>query len=321
VNGNLADDINDAIDALQQDYDNYIANQEIDTHGGSIADMLDKMIADYVSGISNPSPSSIINTVCDPADSQELIDSAKTIVYNEAELENVILDVIRAADKEVRFKVIGGWLDSDLLYDIVFYRIHDVYMIDALGLYSYTVTITTSGSTESYLLQFEYIDGCTQEEILELRSLIDTRSKDIVRDLKLGGKSDYEKVKEINGYLCDNVYYPEKPYISHDFTPYGALLSGRAVCEGYSRAAKILCELAGLECYYVVGTCDSSAVNEGHAWNLVNIDGEWYHLDVTWNDGSGTDDYFLVTDRFMALSRKWERSNYPASASASYVVK
>lgn len=317
---NFADDIDDAISSMEQGYDNYIDQNGTQPPVNSVSDTLDKMLADYVSGLSYPSPSSIVSTTVDPAESQEFIDSANTTVYNETELEKLIFDVVRAADKEVRFKTIGGWLTDDLLYDIVFYRIHDVHMVDAFGLYSYCVTVTTSGSTGTFLLEFNYIDDCSQEEVLELRSMIDTRSKEIVRDLKLGGMSDYEKVKEINKYLCDNVYYPKKPYISHDFTPYGALFSGRAVCEGYARATKILCELAGLECYYVVGYCDNDPVDGGHAWNLVKVGGDWYQLDVTWNDGSGTDDYFLVTDDVMTLSRDWECADYPASATTPYAA-
>lgn len=317
---NFADDIDDAISSMEQGYDNYIDQNGRSLRSTAFQTHWTRCLADYVSGLSYPSPSSIVSTTVDPAESQEFIDSANTTVYNETELEKLIFDVVRAADKEVRFKTIGGWLTDDLLYDIVFYRIHDVHMVDAFGLYSYCVTVTTSGSTGTFLIEFNYIDDCSQEEVLELRSMIDTRSKEIVRDLKLGGMSDYEKVKEINKYLCDNVYYPKKPYISHDFTPYGALFSGRAVCEGYARATKILCELAGLECYYVVGYCDNDPVDGGHAWNLVKVGGDWYQLDVTWNDGSGTDDYFLVTDDVMALSRDWECADYPASATTPYAA-
>ena len=206
---NFADDIDDAISSMEQGYDNYIDQNGTQPPVNSVSDTLDKMLADYVSGLSYPSPSSIVSTTVDPAESQEFIDSANTTVYNETELEKLIFDVVRAADKEVRFKTIGGWLTDDLLYDIVFYRIHDVHMVDAFGLYSYCVTVTTSGSTGTFLIEFNYIDDCSQEEVLELRSMIDTRSKEIVRDLKLGGMSDYEKVKEINKYLSISVFHSQ----------------------------------------------------------------------------------------------------------------
>ena len=62
----------------------------------------------------------------------------------------------------------------------------------------------------------------------------------------------------------------------------------------------------------------------GHAWNLVRLDGEWYHMDVTWNDGGAEWDenarsaYLLVTDDFMRQSRVWDEAVYPASAEEAY---
>ena len=319
-NSNFADDIDDVVGVMERGYDEYIDEHPPRPPAGSVAEAIEKMLEDYVSGLSTPPLSSIVSTVVDPADSQEFSEDVDTIVYNENELKDLILDAVRAAEKEVKFVIIGGWLTDELLYDIVFSRIHNVYMLDAFGLYSYSTTVTTSGSKGIYLLEFSYIDNCTQEDVLELRSMIDTRSKEIVRDLKLGGMSDFEKIETINGYLCDTVFYPQEPFIPHDFTPYGALFSGRAVCDGYARAAKILCDLAELDCYYVVGYCGGDPVNGGHAWNLVNVDGKWYQLDVTWNDCSSTDDFFLVTDDFMSLSREWDRSAYPASESVPYSV-
>ena len=65
------------------------------------------------------------------------------------------------------------------------------------------------------------------------------------------------------------------------FTAYGALVEGRAVCEGYARAMQLLLHRAGMECTLVTGT-DENRVS--HMWNLVTVDGKNYHLDPTWND-------------------------------------
>lgn len=62
---------------------------------------------------------------------------------------------------------------------------------------------------------------------------------------------------------------------------YGALVEGYAVCGGYSNAYKILGLMAGLDVRYVPGY---TSARENHAWNLVKIDGKFYHTDVTWND-------------------------------------
>lgn len=60
---------------------------------------------------------------------------------------------------------------------------------------------------------------------------------------------------------------------------YGCLVEGKAVCEGYSRAMQYLCGLADVRCIIVTGVAD-----EDHMWNMVEIDGQWYHIDLTWDD-------------------------------------
>ena len=59
---------------------------------------------------------------------------------------------------------------------------------------------------------------------------------------------------------------------------YGVLVEGRAACQGYAEAYRALCLEAGLECTVV------SATNPNHAWNLVRVDGSWYHVDCCWDD-------------------------------------
>lgn len=55
------------------------------------------------------------------------------------------------------------------------------------------------------------------------------------------------------------------------------------VCEAYSRAFKVLCDRAGIPCVLVDGPANGIP-DDGHMWNYVKVDGEWYGVDVTWND-------------------------------------
>lgn len=81
------------------------------------------------------------------------------------------------------------------------------------------------------------------------------------------------------------------------YTQYGALVDGKAVCEGYARAMQSLLSCAGLESTLVSGTSKGML----HMWNLVKIDGDWYHLDATWNDSDSlvSYKYFNVTDEMI----------------------
>lgn len=140
---------------------------------------------------------------------------------------------------------------------------------------------------------------------------------DAIARIDTDGKSDYELVCAVNEYLCDTVYYPaSEPYAPLTHTAYGALANGEAVCEGYACAAKLLLNELGILCDIQFGVCTNGG---GHAWNLVELDGQWYQMDVTWNDGSADrSDYLLVTDDYMRKSRTWDESDYPACAQTAY---
>jgi len=104
------------------------------------------------------------------------------------------------------------------------------------------------------------------------------------------------------------------------FDAYGALVEGRAVCQGYAHAFKLLLHFAGVENVIVTGR--AGGVN--HAWNLVNFgtktNERWYHVDVTWNDRDDADSnrYFALSDYVIGSSHTWERGYFPAATSMQY---
>jgi transglutaminase/protease-like cytokinesis protein 3 len=96
----------------------------------------------------------------------------------------------------------------------------------------------------------------------------------------------------------------EHPNPEHDAT--GALLSGLAVCDGYSAAYELCLNILGVDNYLV------TSKNGEHIWNRVKVDGEWLNVDVTWNDGGVVkmhNDYFLLTDEeFMEKTKEMNES-------------
>ncbi len=88
----------------------------------------------------------------------------------------------------------------------------------------------------------------------------------------------YEKVLAVHDYLCNTAYYCLDEYYSH--TAYGALVTHYAVCDGYSLAVQRFMDVLNIPCRIALGEKNG----EPHAWNLVMLDGKWYHLDVTWDD-------------------------------------
>lgn len=111
-------------------------------------------------------------------------------------------------------------------------------------------------------------------------------------------------IKRIHDYLIENTEYDKdkRAFIKEESkddsiyasdTAYGTLLEGKAICSGYTDAMFLFLERMNLKQYRVSGV--------RHIWNAVEIDGVWYHLDLTWDDARYTNGktftsykYFLV---------------------------
>ncbi len=96
--------------------------------------------------------------------------------------------------------------------------------------------------------------------------------------------SDYEKELYLHDRLAEIVTYDLSAEHAHD--AYGAIVEGKAVCEGYSRAFQHLLNECGIEAFGVYGLSNSpgSTSRQNHMWNVVKLGREWYHVDLTWND-------------------------------------
>ena len=142
-------------------------------------------------------------------------------------------------------------------------------------------------------LRIEYDDDASvqagkQQEIQD-------KVKEVISQIIQDNMSDEEKELAINEYLCQTIEYDESALLSAEnydymqvdsefndsFTAYGALINGKCVCAGYAAAFKLLAEEAGLSSIVVTGMLDGTM---SHAWNKVNINGEWQIIDVTNND-------------------------------------
>ncbi len=98
---------------------------------------------------------------------------------------------------------------------------------------------------------------------------------------------------------------------------YGALINGKAVCEGYSRLFQHLCYQVGINANYVVGNTQG----QPHAWNVIKLNDGWYHIDVTWDDGS-TDglmiySYFNLTANEILKDHTIDNTVYATPPAAS----
>lgn len=105
-------------------------------------------------------------------------------------------------------------------------------------------------------------------------------------EIAANGKDEYERELLLHNALAKRITYKD---VENAHNAYGALVKGKAVCEGYARAFQYLLYQSGIQCLIAEGSGinPSTGLSEGHAWNVVRIDGQYYHTDLTWDD---TDD-------------------------------
>lgn len=136
----------------------------------------------------------------------------------------------------------------------------------------------------------------TKSEISAIKPKIEAAAKTIV-DEALKKTTLFERVKYIHDAIVDRTTYV-KGDATHLRELDGVLVNGQAVCEGYSHAFAYLCQAAGINASCITGTGNGGA----HMWNIINLDGQWYHMDVTFDDPTGGEptcsyDYFCLTEK------------------------
>ena len=152
----------------------------------------------------------------------------------------------------------------------------------------------------------------THIERVEMMNKLQNKVKNILNEYITDEMSDYDKELAIHDWLCNNVEYDKTAGESATkderinenksaWTAYGAIVEKSAVCEGYSKAFQLLMYCAGINSNVVCGEASDGAA---HMWNTVLIDGEWYNVDVLWDDVENpqygiTHSFFNVTTDFI----------------------
>ena len=165
------------------------------------------------------------------------------------------------------------------------------------GVSTYDVYIN-SGNEANYLTE----EFNSKAEVDQAIAQIEQVKNQILQN-KTG--NTYEDIKMVHDYLVDNINYESSLSKENIYNIYGALVSRECVCEGYARAFKYLLDELNIPCIMVIGTgTNSQGETENHAWNYVQLNGNWYAVDTTWDDpvviggGNASEEsrykYFLV---------------------------
>lgn len=140
-----------------------------------------------------------------------------------------------------------------------------------------------------------------------------------LKELKIKeSDSDMDKCRKIHNYLINHVHYCYEALSNPEAYPEvfnirGVFEESKAVCEGISKAFKILADRLGIECLIVNGMSAMEGFSEKipHAWNVVKIGNLYSHIDVTWNLGASESskkiryDYFMVPDEWISTDHDY----------------
>jgi len=231
---------------------------------------------------------------------------------------NFYKDLLSPSEKDVYNKMLEGFkklstsvkiysqneLDINKVFQYVLMDNVDIY-------YIYQFKYTYNYETKMYCIMPIYtIDSYLKDQYD--KNIKEMKLK-IWREVKSMNK--WEAVLKLHDYICVNVKYTDFGDNAH--TLLGPLLQGRGVCDGISKMFKYLCNEIFVQSLYVTGKAIGGINNkeEGHAWNKVNLNNEWYQMDVTFDIGSSDNKtcshrYFMVPDKLLKSTHK---EDYPSN--------
>ena len=149
---------------------------------------------------------------------------------------------------------------------------------DIGGIRTYTVSIGPGENSNYFSSSFN-----NQSQVEDATSYLENIKEQMIE--QTSNDDVYTKIAKVHNWLIYFISYEESETSKDEHTIYGALRNGKAVCEGYARAFKYLMDGLNVPCVLVSGTAlNSQGETETHAWNYVQINNNWYAVDVTWDD-------------------------------------
>lgn len=178
--------------------------------------------------------------------------------------------------------------NPDLFYAKTGYRYSYINSSGGAIIQAVSPCYTIDGSDREYWLTDE-----DKQEIRRQQAILEQKLLEIMQEVR-SDWSDLTKAMYLHDYIAVHCEY-DSTLTFRD--AYRMLINGTGVCQGYTMAYRLLLNRAGVTSSWV----QSDSLN--HVWSLVQLDGAWYHIDVTWDDptwfAKSGRKYFCVSDEKM----------------------
>lgn len=162
-------------------------------------------------------------------------------------------------------------------------------------------TVRVYYNTDARVLAAFRNPGLKTELTERERELLNVCADWIVENIQ-PGMPNLLKFYKVHDALVDGCHYDINYYTTADI-----ILDGRGRCMSYTSATQLLLHMMRMDCRPVLGVAEMN-----HIWNIIDINGDWYHSDVTWDDPISSDgkdvkryDYLLMTDKEISLDHTW----------------
>lgn len=158
--------------------------------------------------------------------------------------------------------------------------------------YGYYTGTATGGKTIITAIVPAYLFS-DPDELKAARAELNSKVDEVVNDIKELGLTRADDIcLYVHEYLADRIVYTSNVGDQLEYSPYGALVLGKCVCQGYAEAAKAILDRLGIT------NILTSSEKANHIWNTILIDGKWYNMDITWDDQTTfrSHKYFMISD-------------------------
>lgn len=145
------------------------------------------------------------------------------------------------------------------------------------------------------------------------------RCRELLNEWITDDMTNYEKEKAVFTMLVAELKYDKAHYSiagedPNSVNPYGALIQGKAICTGYANSFQLFMTILNIPCINVEGSAFDDY--QAHCWNMVQLDGAWYYVDVCWGDSgrdSGGNYKYLnaTTEHMLNTEHHWDTEAYP----------
>lgn len=212
---------------------------------------------------------------------------------------------------ELNYKMSFNSIDIDMANNIIRKAVAAADDYIQYNIKNWKIEITGNNNQVDIFIDVDYYSNT--EEYRYLTEKID----EILSNITTSYMNDHKKVKKITDYIAKNIRYDES---KQKYSAYDALIGGESTCQGYALVTYIMLKEAGIENYIISGVMGG----DRHAWNLLNLDGYYYHLDLT-QISTHYQQYeelmyneYLVSDSALSLKYSWDYGQYPEADKSYY---